>query len=114
MFNHVALYRYLLPNMYLSMTKIEIQTFLAVVFGLELVSTSPAFMRSSVSHAAGLHGRLAKKTVNRAPMAGDRKGRHNLHNGLLDRCDISNACRLVVWSLKTVSSFSFTETGPHK
>ena len=35
-----------------------------------LVSTSPAFVRSSASHVAGPHGQLAQKTVNRAPIAG--------------------------------------------
>ena len=37
-----------------------IQTCLRVVIGPGLVSTSPAFMRRSASHPAGLHGRLAQ------------------------------------------------------
>ena len=38
----------------------QIQTRLFNVVGLGLVSTSPDFVRSSASHPAGLHGRLAK------------------------------------------------------
>ena len=34
------------------------------------VSTSPAFMRSSASHPADPHGRLAQKTVYRVPLLG--------------------------------------------
>ena len=37
------------------------------VVGPGLVSTSPAFVRSSASHPEGPHGRLAQKTVYRAP-----------------------------------------------
>ena len=43
---------YLLPN---------IQTRLFEVVGPGLVSTSPAFVRSSASHLADPHGRLAQK-----------------------------------------------------
>ena len=63
MFNPVAPYRYLLPNLYLY-----------VVVGPGLVWTSPAFMKIVASHPAGLHGRLASKKVK----SGER-GRHNLH-----------------------------------
>ena len=49
----------------------QIQTFLFKVDGPGLVSTSPAFVSSSASHPAGTHGRHAKKTVNRAPIAGE-------------------------------------------
>ena len=38
----------------------QIQTCLSVVVGPGFVSTSPAFMRSSASHAAGPHGWLAR------------------------------------------------------
>ena len=41
------------------------------------------FMRSSASHPAGPHGRLSTKSVNRAPIAGGGRFRHNLHCGLL-------------------------------
>ena len=47
----------------------QIQTFLFKVVGPGLVSTSPAFVSSNASHPAGPHGRHAKKTVNRAPIA---------------------------------------------
>ena len=39
----------------------QIQNCWCVVVGPGFVSTSPTFMRSSVSHPAGPHGRLAKK-----------------------------------------------------
>ena len=47
----------------------QIQTCLRVVVGPGLVLTSPAFMRSIASHAAGPHGQLAQKS-NRASIAG--------------------------------------------
>ena len=58
----------------------QIQTRLFNVVGPGLVSTSPTFVRISVSHPVGPHGCHAKKTVNRAPIAGDGKVRHNLHS----------------------------------
>ena len=60
----------------------QIQTFLFKVVGPGLVSTSPAFVHSNASHPAGPHGRHAQKTVNRAPIAGGREVRHNLHSSL--------------------------------
>ena len=61
-FNPVAPYRYLLPNLYLSC--------LRVVVGPGLVSTSSAFMRSIASHPSGPHGHLAQKTVIGPPLLG--------------------------------------------
>ena len=60
----------------------QIQTCLFKVVGPGLVSTSPVFVSSSASHPAGPHDRHAKKTVNRAPIAGGWKVRHNLHTSL--------------------------------
>ena len=79
-FNPVAHYGYLLPSMYLFITDIakSIQTRLCDVVGPGFVSTSPAFMRSSASHPAGPHDRLAQQTENRAPIAGDGRFRHSL------------------------------------
>ena len=51
-FNPVAPYGYLLPNM---------QTRLFNVVGPGLVSTSHAYVRNSASHPAGPHSRLAQK-----------------------------------------------------
>ena len=53
-----------------------VQTFLGVV-GSGLVSTSPAFMRSSANHSASPHGGLSKKHGKSIPHRG--RGRHNLH-----------------------------------
>ena len=60
-FNSVASYGYLLPNMYLFIETSQIQTRLSSVVGPGLVSTSPAFVRSSASHPVGPHVRLAPK-----------------------------------------------------
>ena len=49
MFNHVAPYGYLFPNMYLFIAEIANQDSLCDVVGPGLVSTSPAFMRSIAS-----------------------------------------------------------------
>ena len=49
--------------------------------GPRLVSTSPAFVKSSAYHPAGPHDRLPK-TVNQAPISGGGKVRHNLHSSL--------------------------------
>ena len=58
---------------------LQIQTSLFKVVGPVLVSTSPDFVSSSASHPTGPHGRHAHKTVNRGPIAGGGKVRHNLH-----------------------------------
>ena len=49
---------------------LQIQTCFRVVVGSELVSTSPAFMRSIASHPAGPHGRLAQNMVIGSPLLG--------------------------------------------
>ena len=61
-FNLIAPYGYRLPYMYLFIADIQIQTRLFNVVGPGLVTTSPAFVRSSASHPAGPHGRRAQKT----------------------------------------------------
>ena len=70
MVNPVAPYRYLLPNLYLSVEDIANTDLLRVFVGPGLVSTSPTFMRSSTSHLAGPHDWLAQKNGNGAPNAG--------------------------------------------
>ena len=60
MFNPVAPYINLLPNMYLFIADIANPDSLFVVVGPGLVSTSRAFVRSSASHPAGPHSRLAQ------------------------------------------------------
>ena len=78
-FNPVAPYGYLLSDMHLFMADITNPDFLVKVVGAGLVSTSPTFVSSSASHPAGPH---AKKTVNRAHIAGGGEVRHNLHSSL--------------------------------
>ena len=94
MFKPVALYRYQLPNVYLSEADIVNPDFVRVVVGPELVWTSPAFMRSSATQPAGTHGSLARKTVNRVPIVGGLRNRHNFHNSLPEHSDRSTMCRL--------------------
>ena len=76
----------------------QIQTFLFKVVGPGLVSTSPSFVSSSASHPAGPHGRLAQKTVNRAPIAGGGKVRHNLHSSFESTVTAPPLVGCVVWS----------------
>ena len=63
-FNPVAPYGYLLPNMYLFIADITNPTCLFNVLGPGLGSTSPAFVRSSASHPPGPHSRLVQNTIN--------------------------------------------------
>ena len=76
----------------------QIQTCLCVVVGPGLVSTSPAFMRSIVSHPSGPHGRLTKKNGNRTPIAGGGIGRHNLHRVCQTAVTAPPRVGCVVWS----------------
>ena len=89
-FNPVAPYGYLLPNVYLFMADIA-NPDLFVEPGF--VSTSPAFMRNSANHPAGPHGRLCKKNVNRVPLLGA-GGSDTICTAVFIRSDSSTACRL--------------------
>ena len=75
-----------------------IQTFLFKVVGPGLVSTSPAFVNSSASHPAGPHGRHAKKTVNRAPIAWGRGGSTQFAQQLESAVTAPPLVGCVVWS----------------
>ena len=79
-FNHVAPYGFMTCICLWQIS--HIQNCLFKVVGPGLVSTSPVLVSSSTSHPAGPHGRHAPKTVNRAPIAGSGKVRHNLHSSL--------------------------------
>ena len=76
----------------------QIQTCLFKVVRPGLVSTSPAFGCSSASHPAGPHAQHAQRTVNRAPIAGGGKVRHNLHSSLsplVTALTLVGLCRLL-------------------
>ena len=77
----------------------QIQTYLRVVVGPGLVSTSPAFMRISVRHPAGPGWLACPKTVSRGG-----RDRHNLHSGLPYRSGSSTACRLCRLETRYVSN----------
>ena len=58
----------------------QIQTCLCVVLTPGFVSISPTFMRSSAINLVALPGRLAPQKVNRAPISGGGRFRHNLQS----------------------------------
>ena len=93
-FNSVTPYRYLLPNLYLFKQISQIQTCLCYVVGPGLVSTSPAFVRSSASHPAGPQGRLSQKTRYIGPPLLGAEKFDTICTTVCDRCDSSIACRL--------------------
>ena len=68
MFNVVAPYRYLFPNMYLFMADISNQGFCVWLTDLEL----SLFYKEPCLHPVGPHDRLSQKNVNRATIAGTR------------------------------------------
>ena len=72
MFNHVARYRFLLPNLYLSVADIANPDLFAC-------GSRTWISLDIAGHSAGPHGRLAPKNSNRGPIAGGGRGRHNLH-----------------------------------
>ena len=63
-FNPVAPYRYLLPNLYLSVADIANPDLFAC-------GSRTWISLDIASHPAGPHGRLAKKTVIRPPLLGE-------------------------------------------
>ena len=86
-FNPVAPYGYLFPNMYLFIADIANPDLFDVV-GPGLVS--PAFVMSSQSHPANPHGRLAKKSS----LHCWGRGFNTICTSVCDRCDSHTACRL--------------------
>ena len=80
----------------------QIQTCLWVVVGPGFVSTSPAFMRTSASHPSGPHGRLAPKTVNRAPITGAWRF-DRMFTAVCNRCD-----RFTTWRLCRLEPMSLS------
>ena len=102
MFNPVAPYGYLLPNVYLFMADIASpDLFVCVFVGPGFVSTSLAFMRSSANHASGLYGRLAQNPVNREGLT--QCAQQFVTTPLFFGC--------IVWSLSSSSSFNFYTLG---
>ena len=101
MFNPVAPYRYLLPNLYLYVIS-QIQTSLGVVVRPGLVSTSPAFMRSIASHPAGLHSWLVQRNGKRPHFwgrLGAGGGQHNIRRVCQTAVTAPPRVDCVVWNL---------------
>ena len=77
----------------------QIQTCLCVFVGPGFVSTSPAFMRSSASHPAGMYGRFVKNGKS-VPHFWGQEVFDTICTAVCIRCDSSTACICcVVWSL---------------
>ena len=66
----VAPYVYLLPTMYLFMADIANPDLFVCGCRSWICLDITRFLRSSASHPAGPHGRLAQTTINRAPITG--------------------------------------------
>ena len=76
----------------------QIQTFLFKVVGPGLVSTSPAFVSSSVSHPAGPHGRHAQKNGKSGPHCWGRGGSTQFAQQLETTVTASPLVGCVVWT----------------
>ena len=87
-FNPVSPYRYLLPNMYLSVSDIANPDLLACSSQTWISIVITRFYEEYCQH-----GRLAPKTVIGPPLLG-REGFTQFAQGLPDRCDSSTACKL--------------------
>ena len=100
MFNPVAPYRYLLPNMYLSV---------AVIANPDLLACgSRTWISLDIARFYEEHFQLSawpacsQKNGNRAHLSG-REGSTQFAQGLLDRCDSSTACRMCRLEPKVLS-----------
>ena len=91
----------------------QIQTCLFKVVGPGLVSTSPVFVSSSASHPAGPHGRHAKNTVNRAPIAGGRESSTQFAQQLGSAVTAPPIVGCDVWSISCFMIITFIITPFH-
>ena len=94
MLNHVAPYRCLLPNVYLSVTDIANPELLVCGRRTRISLDITRFYEEQYQPFSGSALSACPKTVNRGVIDGGGRGRHNLQSGLSDRCDSSTACRL--------------------
>ena len=76
----------------------QIQARLFNVVGPGLISTSPAFVRSSANHPSGSHGQLAQKTLTRASIAGARDGSTQFAQQFVTAVTAPPLVGCVVWS----------------
>ena len=95
-FNPVASYGYMLPNMYLYIADIVNPEDSFVVVGPGLVSTSPAFVRSSARHPAGP---LVQKTVNGSTQFAQQFGTTVTAPPFVG-CVVWNQTYLIIFSIK--------------
>ena len=92
MFNSVTPYRYLLPTMYLSVADIANPDLLVCGRRTWISLDSARIYEEQCQPSIGSAWPDCRETVNRALIADDRRGQHNLHSGLPDYCDSSTVC----------------------
>ena len=82
MFNPVSPYGYLLPNVYLCMADIENPDLFVCVCRTWICLDITRFYKEQRQPSSGSVWPTFPKTVNRAPVAGGGRFRHNLHSSL--------------------------------
>ena len=95
-FNHVAPYRYLLPNLYLSVADIANPDLFACGSRTWIILDIARFYEEHASHGSAWP---ACQNGNRAPIVGGGRGRYNLHRVCQTTVTASPHVGCVVWSL---------------
>ena len=93
MFNPVAPYRYLLPNLYLSVVDIANPDLLACGSRTWISLDIARFYEEYYQPSSGSAWPACQRDVNRPPLLG-REGSTQFAQGMPDRCVSSTACRL--------------------
>ena len=116
MFNHVAPYRYLLPNLYLYVADIANPNLFGCGSQTWISLDITCFYEEHCQPSSGSAWPACQKYGNRAPIAGGRRVRHNLHRGcqtvvttpLRVGCVVWNLCITVsVYQLISVSVYQY-------
>ena len=97
MFNHVAPYRYLLPNLYFSVVDIANPDLLACGIRTWISLDIVRFHEEHCQPSSGSAWPACQKNGNRAPIGGG-KGRHNLHRVCHTAVTAPTRVGFVVWS----------------
>ena len=99
MFNPVAPYQYLLPNLYLSVADIANPDLFACNSRTWISVDNARFYEEHCQPSSGFAWPAAPKHGNRAPLLGGGRGRHNLHNVCQTAVTAPPRVGCVVWSL---------------
>ena len=99
-FNPVAPFRYLLPNLYLSVANIAIPDLIACGSRSSISLDIARFYEEHCQPSCGAVGRTGglPKNGNRAPIAGGGRGQHNLHRVCQTSVTAPPYVGCVVWS----------------